>query len=77
MAPVCEKTSTTCLRSSPSAFSQAETFGEARGVDVHDHVDESFHLGGLAGLADILETAAHVLEDRLGFAESFFGTADH
>ena len=42
---------------------EPEAFGEPGGVDVHDHVDERFHLRGFAGRAD-------VTHERLKFSES-------
>src|SRR5690606_25973920 len=41
---------------------QAEAFGKAGGVDVHDHVDERLHLAGGAGGTDVAEEFAVVAE---------------
>ena len=42
---------------------ESEAFGEAGGVDVHDHVDEGFDFGGGAGGADEAAVDGHVFED--------------
>ena len=46
----------------PERGSEAETLGESGGVDIHDHVDQSLHLRGLAGGADVAERNAEIFE---------------
>ena len=56
---------------------EAEAFGEAGGVDVHDHVDERLHLRGLAGGADVAEGGAEIFEDGLDAIEGGFFAGAH
>lgn len=59
------------------SVTDAEAFGQGGGIDIHDHVDECFHLGGPAGRADVVERVAHVVEERLGAVEESFVATNH
>ena len=56
---------------------QPEAFGEAGGVDVHDHVDERLDLSGLAGGADEARGSAQVREDGLHAGKDVGAAAAH
>ena len=53
----------------PERGAEAEALGKTGGVDVHDHVDEGFYLGGLAGGADVTKGGAEVFENGLDSIE--------
>ena len=56
---------------------QPEAFGEAGGVDVHDHVDEGLDLRGLAGGADEARGVAQMGEDGLHAGKHLGVSAAH
>ena len=43
---------------------EGESFGQTCGVDVHDHVDQRFHLGGFTRLANEPNMRGKLFEDR-------------
>ena len=53
----------------PERGAEAEALGKTGGVDVHDHVDEGFYLGGLAGGADVTKGGAEIFENGLDSIE--------
>ena len=56
---------------------QSQPLGQAGGVDVHHHVDESLHLRGLAGLADIAFVDGEFAEQFLHLVVGGFIAAEH
>ena len=76
-APVCEKTSRNIVRSRPERGAEPEAFGQTGGVDVHDHVDQRFHLGGFACFADEANLGGKLFQNRFGFSERVFVSAAH
>ena len=56
---------------------ESEALGEAGGVDVHDHVDERLHLRGLAGVADVAQGGAEILQDGLHLVEGGLVAGTH
>ena len=58
-------------------FAEREPFREAGGVDVHDHVDERFDVGGLAGFADVAHGPAEFLEDGFRAVVGGFFATNH
>ena len=55
----------------PERVTQPQTFGQAGGVDVHDHVDERFHFRRFARLADVTNGRAEFFQNRLRAREVF------
>ena len=61
----------------PERVAQAQPFGQAGGVDVHDHVDERFDLGRLAAPADVAQRGAHPSSIGRSSLEDLAPAADH
>ena len=69
-----------CEEVEPESGGESEAFGEACGVDIHDHVDEGFELGGLPAFADVAEEFGFIRERHknvLHVLEDFFFASDH
>ena len=45
----------------PQCIADTLSLGEGGGVDIHDHVDQSFHLGGPTGFSHKAEVNTQVI----------------